>query len=236
MPLTIARLEFVSKSDDDQGATTFHFQPKTPVSFSAGQHGFWHVPSGGIRPFTIASAPEEDEIALGTTLASGSRIKRALAALTRGSAVRLLGPLSQFTVDPAATEVVMLAQGTAVTPFRSILRHMALQSRKPQATLIHVGTSHPFRADTEPLATHAAYAGSREEFGDLAKAAAAAQPGASFMIAGTAAFVTSTKALLQANGVQPAQVKGGPFVGWSGPRSASGSEVRNSMAANPTAH
>ena len=236
MPLTIARLEFVSTSDDDQGATTFHFQPAKPVSFSAGQHGFWYVPNGGIRPFTIASAPEDDEIALGTTLASGSRIKRALAALTRGSTVRLFGPLSQFTLDPAATEVVMLAQGTAVTPFRSILRHLALQSSRPQATLIHVSTAHPFRGDTEPLATHASYPASREEFGHLVKAAAVAQPEASFMIAGTAAFVTSTKALLQANGVQPAHVKAGPFVGWSGPRSVRGSEVRNPNAANLTAN
>jgi glycine betaine catabolism B len=236
MPLTIARLEFVSKSDDDQGATTFHFQPTKPVSFSAGQHGFWYVPNGGIRPFTIASAPEEDEIALGTTLASGSRIKRALVALTRGSTVRLLGPLSRFTLDPASTEVVMLAQGTAVTPFRSILRHLALQSRRPRATLIHVGTTHPFRADTEPLATHASYAGSREEFGDLVKAAAVARPEASFMIAGTAACVKSTEALLRTNGVQPTQVKDGPFVGWSGPRSVSGSEVRITKAAIPTSH
>jgi glycine betaine catabolism B len=236
MPLTIARLEFVSKATDDQGATIFHFQPTKPVTFSAGQHGLWYVPNGGIRPFTIASAPEEDEIALGTTLASGSRIKRALAALTRGSTVRLFGRLSQFTLDPAATEVVMLAQGTAVTPFRSILRHLALQSSRPQATLIHVGTAHPFRADTEPLATHTSYPGSREEFGDLVRATAVAQPEASFMIAGTAAFVTSTKALLQANGVPPAHVKSGPFVGWSGPRSVSGSEVRTYNAVEPTAH
>jgi ferredoxin-NADP reductase len=236
MPLTIARLEFVRKADDDQGATTFRFQPTKPVRFSAGQHGIWYVPNGGVRPFTIASAPEDDEIALGTTLASGSRIKRALAALTRGSTVRLFGPLSQFTLDPAATEVVMLAQGTAVTPFRSILRHLALQSSRPRATLIHVGTAHPFRADTEPLATHASYPGSRAEFGDLTKSAAVAHQEASFMIGGTAAFVTSTKALLQANGVQPAQIKGGPFVGWSGPRSVSGSEVRTPMAANLMAH
>jgi glycine betaine catabolism B len=236
MSLAIARLEFVSKATDDQGATTFHFQPTRPVSFSAGQHGLWYVPNGGIRPFTIASAPEEDEIALGTTLASESRIKGALSALTRGSIVRLFGPLSRFTLDPAATEVVMLAQGTAVTPFRSILRHLALQASRPQTTLIHVGTAHPFRADTEPLAAHASYPGSREEFGDLVKAATVAQPEASFMIAGTAAFVTSTKTLLQANGVQPAQVKDGPFVGWSGPRSVSGSEVRTPTAANPAAN
>jgi glycine betaine catabolism B len=225
MPLTIARLEFVSKTDDDQGATTFHFRPTKPVRFNAGQHGLWYVPAGGIRPFTIASAPEEDEVALGTTLGSGSRIKRALAALTRGSTVRLFGPLSQFTIDPAVSEVVMLAQGTAVTPFRSILRHLALQPSRPHATLIHVGTAHPFRADTEPLATHASYPASREEFGDLVKAAAVAQPAASFMVAGTAAFVTSAKALLQANGVQPTRIKGGPFAGWSGPRAVSGSEV-----------
>ncbi|GAA4383777.1 ferredoxin--NADP reductase [Agromyces bauzanensis] len=236
MPLTIARLEFRSRSDDDQGATTFHFQPTKPFGFSAGQHGLWYVPNGGIRPFTIASAPEDATIALGTTLASGSRIKRALAALTRGSTVRLAGPLSNFTLDPLATEVVMLAQGTAATPFRSILRHLALLSSRPQTTLIHVGTAHPFRGDTEPLATHAYCPGSREEFGDRVKASAVAQPEASFMIAGTVAFVKSTKALLQANGVQPTQVKAGPFIGWSGPRSAGSADVRNLTAANPTAH
>jgi hypothetical protein len=65
-------------------------------------------------------------------------------------------------------------------------------------------------------------------------AAAVAQPEASFMIAGTAAFVTSTRALLQGNGVQSTHVKDDAFVGWSGPRSVSGSEIGHPKAVNPT--
>lgn len=218
MPRILARLELMARRDDDQGTISFRFRPDKPLKFTAGQHGLWYIPRGGIKPFSIASAPEDEEVVLGTTLTSGSRVKRALALLTPGSPVYLTGPLSTFVVDPAATELVLLAQGIAVTPFRSILRHQALQTRKPETSLIHVGRTHPFRSDTEPLTTLGFYPNSRAAFTAAAREAAHAQPNASFMVAGTPAFVADVKAILATERVPLTHVKSDAFAGWSGPR------------------
>ena len=93
-----------SHADDVGGdAVALWFRPQRPLGFRAGQHGLWAVPHGGLAPFTVASAPEEDLVALGTRLRSQSRMKRALAALTPGAGVRITGPLSSFTLDPRWT-------------------------------------------------------------------------------------------------------------------------------------
>lgn len=152
-----------------------HFRPRHPLRFTAGQHGLWVVPGGGVKPFTIASAPEDDLITLGTGLSSGSRFKRALGALEAGSKVRFVGPVGGFTLEGAGAAVVMLAQGMGVTPFRSMLRHVAISGADTRTTLIHLGARHPFRYDTAATVTAACYPTSREEFVRDAAAAAAQQ-------------------------------------------------------------
>jgi ketosteroid isomerase-like protein len=104
-----------------------------------------------------ASAPEEELVTLGTSVASQTRLKRALAALTAGDMVRFVGPIGRFTVEGAAPSVVMLGQGLGVTPFRAMLWHLALTGQDTATTLVHVGATHPFRADTESIATRAVY-------------------------------------------------------------------------------
>lgn len=212
----LATLQFVSKDLDDAGTTAFYFRPRRPLRYHAGQHGLWLVPGGGIKPFTVASAPEEELVTLGTNLNSQSRFKRALAALTVGSTIRLIGPLATFTPDPTVPAVVMLAQGVGVTPFRSILRHTWMSGVDQRTTLIHVGTEHPFLRDTEATATEAHYPTSREVFAQHLEDAACGQPDATFMISGTPAFVRSTTARLKGVSIKPSQIRRDAFYGWSG--------------------
>ena len=214
--LHIASLQFVSVEVDDQGTAAFHFRPRRPLGYRAGQHGLWFVPRGGVKPFTVASAPEEEFVTLGTSLDSQSRFKRALAALTVGATVRLIGPVANFSLDRTAPSVVMLAQGMGVTPFRSMLRHTAVSGAAKRTTLIHVGTQHPFRRDTEADATEAYYVMSREAFSQQLAAATVRHPDATFMISGTPAFVRSTAARLKATSVKPSQIRRDVFYGWSG--------------------
>lgn len=212
----LASLQFVSMDVDDQGTAALHFRARRPLGYRAGQHGLWLVPRGGVKPFTVASAPEEEFVTLGTSLNSQSRFKRALAALSVGMTVRLIGPVANFSLDRTAPTVVMLAQGMGVTPFRSMLRHQALSDVDKRTTLIHVGTQHPFRHDTEADATEAYYPTSREAFSQQLAAAAVRHPGATFMISGTPAFVRSTAARLKATSVGPSQIRRDAFYGWSG--------------------
>ena len=212
----IANPQFTSMEADDSGSVAVHFRAQRPLSFKAGQFGLWIVPGGGLKPFTVASAPEEEVITLGTSLGSQSRFKRALAKLTPGDKVRLVGPVGDFTLDRTAPAVVMLAQGVGVTPFRSILRHAAMSGSDKRTTLIHVGNQHAFRQDTEGAATEAHYPTSRERFNKALEAAAREQPEATFMISGTSAFVRSTANQLKAHSVGSSQIMRDAFYGWSG--------------------
>lgn len=212
----IASLQFMSVDVDDQGTAVLHFRPRRPLGYLAGQHGLWLVPRGGVKPFTVASAPEEEFVTLGTSLVSQSRFKRALAALSVGATVRLIGPIANFSLDRTAPTVVMLAQGMGVTPFRSMLRHTAVSGAAKRTTLIHVGPRHPFRCDTEAGATEAYYVTSREAFSQQLAAATVRHPDATFMISGTPAFVRSTAARLKATSVKPLQIRRGAFYGLSG--------------------
>jgi ferredoxin-NADP reductase len=162
----VTTLDYVATDLDPSGAVAVQFSAFRSLRFAAGQHGLWLVPGGGAKPYTIASAPEEDVVTLTTDLSSGSRFKGALCALHDGSSVRFAGPVGGFTLKPDAREVVMLAQGIGITPFRSILRHTSLTGVDVRTTLVHVSARHPFQDDTAVKASTAHYPQSREAFID----------------------------------------------------------------------
>lgn len=212
--INLTPLQFDSITPDDQGGVAVNFRPLRPLQFNAGQHGLWVVPGGGIGPFTVASAPEEELVTLGTGLASRSRLKRALAALSPVDTVRMIGPLGHFTLDGTASPVVMLAQGMGVTPFRAMLRHLALTGQDRPTSLVHVGATHPFRADTETVAAQASYPTSRGAFARQVAEVVADQPDATMLVSGSASFITATVDLLRTRGVAAAQIKRDTFWGY----------------------
>lgn len=210
----VISLQFDSVTPDDQGGVAVDFRPLRPLEFTAGQHGLWVIPRGGIGPFTIASAPEDEVVTLGTGLASQSRLKRALAALSAHDTVRMVGPLGHFTLDGTSSPVVMLAQGMGVTPFRAMLRHLALTEQDRPTSLVHVGATHPFRADTEAVASRASYPTSRDAFTRQITEVVADQPEATMLVSGSASFVSATVDFLRARGVGAAQIKRDTFWGY----------------------
>lgn len=215
---SIRRLRFVGSRSDGQGASELYFRPDQPLHYQAGQHGLVVLPQWKVKPFTIASTPEDDLVMLGTSLDSGSRFKKALAALSVGDSVRLIGPLGGFTLQDTAPSVVMLAQGIGITPFRSILRHAATSATTTRTMLVHVGVQHPFRADTEANATTACYPASRAHFESELDNAAAAWPDATFMVSGSPAFVRTAVARLTALGIKADDIKRDTFYGYAGQR------------------
>lgn len=235
MRLGLHRLVFAHRDDLEGGATALHFSGS--ASYTAGQHGLWTVPGGGIAAFTLASAPAEDRLTLATHLGTHSRLKRALAALTPGDRVRLFGPLSRFTLG-AADDVVMLAQGIGITPFRSMLTQARLTGSDLRSTLIHVGAAdgdhggHPYRAETEAAATEAFFPLGREAFDGHINALPAARPATTYLVAGTAAFVSTATAALNRHGVSRDRIRRDSFYGWSGLRPKDGSTTRH-RAADP---
>jgi len=85
--------------------------------------------------------------------------------LQLGGTVTFRGPVSKFTLDGAAPQVVMLAQGVGITPLRSMLAHAALSGMTIESSLIHVArVGHAYRAETEQWATTAAYPRHADDF------------------------------------------------------------------------
>jgi ferredoxin-NADP reductase len=80
---------------------------------------------GNTRSFTIASAPEEDEIMVATRMRP-SAFKRVLERVPAGTEVKIEGPFGNLTLpEDAARAAVFLAGGIGITPFRSIAVHAA---------------------------------------------------------------------------------------------------------------
>lgn len=146
------------------------------------------------------------------------RESSALAALTPGAGVRLIGPLSSFTLDPRWTRTVMLAQGIGVTPFRSMLTSAALTATGGRTTLVHVAADHSFRADTQRTASESRYPTSNVDYAEQVRAVVREQPDAVFMLSGTRTFVAESSALLGELGVSRQQLRRDVFYGLSSPR------------------
>ena len=167
----------------------------------------------------MASAPDEELVTLATSLESGSRIKRALGRLTAGSSVRLIGPLSRFTLDESRRGSGHAGPGPGDHPVRSMLAHAGIARVDVPTTLVHVGTRHPYRTDTEATAKEAFYPTSREAFTTHVETVAGQQPHATFMVSGSRAFVSSTTTLLTARGIDRSDIRRDAFYGWSGGQS-----------------
>lgn len=70
------RLVFQGRRDVGGGVSSFAFAPEQPFEAKAGQHGILQVGGTAMKPFSLASAPEEGSVLIGTSLQSGSPFKR----------------------------------------------------------------------------------------------------------------------------------------------------------------
>lgn len=202
------RLTLEGRHEVGGGVTSFAFRAEDELGARAGQHGILLLSKTMAKPFSLASAPEEDLVLIGTSLASGSRFKQRLSALEVGHAVTLRGPINKFTLDGAGDEAVMLAQGVGVTPMRSMLAHAATEKPTLDTTLIHVAADgHAYREDTERWAGRASYPRHAEQFRAEVLDATRARPEATFFVAGATRFVTATASLLRGAGVPRGRIR-----------------------------
>lgn len=205
--MQFAQLTHVSTETDPAGASLLSFRAARPFAHKPGQFGLWIV-GGSARPFTIASAPGEEFIQLGTRLHTESRIKRALAGLQPGDTVRLLGPLGKMTPPGDGTPLVYVAQGIGITPARALIK---AEPARPQ-TLIHVGAP-CFRGELEPAVDQAVYLERRSGLAEALAEVAENAGDSHFLVAGSSPFVRETAALLRQQGVDGRRIHADSFLG-----------------------
>jgi ferredoxin-NADP reductase len=211
VPTTLA---FLERRDVGGDVTAFAFKAAKPFRHVAGQHGLFFVPGAGMKAFSIASAPDDGEVLIGTKLASGSKYKTALASLKPGDSIKMRGPILKFTLDGSAPEVVFIAQGVGITPYRSMLRHLANTRTSKHTTLIHVAGSHAFRSDTEALAKRSYYPTDHESFAIDLKNTSTDRPSATFYLSGSVSFIKETALVLLDAGITRRQLKKDLFRGY----------------------
>lgn len=213
-------MTFVGKQHISGDVYAFSFRPAQPLPHTAGQHGFLAVRGGLIaKPFSIASAPEDDEVMIATHVHANSRYKQALAKLQPGDKVKMRGPVFNFVLPRGVPQVVFLAQGIGITPYRSLLRHIANYTFPIQSTLLHVSAEpHIFADETRALATRAEYPATRKAFARQLQATVAEQPSALYYISGSVAFLASTTQQLKQAGVPAAHIKKDWFLGYDSPK------------------
>jgi ferredoxin-NADP reductase len=92
------------------------------------------------RSYCIASAPEDDRIALAVELVDGGEASRHLVQeLDRGEVLELRGPAGEdFAWETSAGgPLLLIADGCGIVPFRAMLRHRAARGSRVPVRLLH---------------------------------------------------------------------------------------------------
>ena len=117
------------------------------------------LPVGGetiIRPYSIASDPEDDLIEICLNTVPGGPGSAHLFALRVGATIRLTGPWGTFVLDRAPeAEAVFVADGTGVAPIRPMIRRALATATDRGVHLLHAapaGTALVYGAEHARLA------------------------------------------------------------------------------------
>ncbi len=231
-------LRFVHQQHEAENATSYLFQPESPLSFRAGQYLRYTLPHaapdtrGISRSFSIASSPDEPFLRLTTRLsAPPSTFKAALARLQPGAIVDASGPLGNFVYSESDVPVVFIAGGIGITPMRSILGDLASRKVRIRSTLLYSSATQdiPFRTWLDALTA---------DWPELQVIYTVTRPGAEwegptgridaafvkhhvpnlarsfFLVSGPTPLVDSMRATLADIGVDPGRVKYEAFPGY----------------------
>ncbi len=123
----------------------FVLKPERKFVFRPGQYLDWTLEvrkpddRGNRRPFTIASAPNDEEVRLGVKFhPRSSAFKRTLAAMKPGDVIYGSQLAGAFTLpDDPAEKLAFIAGGIGVTPFRSMVKDLIGRRDRRSAVLIY---------------------------------------------------------------------------------------------------
>jgi NAD(P)H-flavin reductase len=91
----------------------FHFSPGQRISLKLNNFE---------RDYSLASSPDEPCLTLCIRYLEGGQLSRVLGDAAKGTRVSITGPQGYFTFKPSERPEVLVASGTGVAPFRSMLR------------------------------------------------------------------------------------------------------------------
>ena len=133
-------LKLKNKKEIARKTWLFSFEKPKSFSFNPGQA--MRLTKSGTdegRTFTIVSAPHEENLVFAMRMRSSSRFKKYLGDLNVGDTVEAEGPTGQRFVLHGDTSIpaVFIAGGIGITPFHSILSHIAHEKLPYNITLFY---------------------------------------------------------------------------------------------------
>ena len=136
-----ARLVRIVEHAPDTRSLFLRPPPGERLEFRPGQFVSCLLPIGAgppvIRPYSMASNPEDEELELCLNLVPGGPGSEHLFRLTPGAVVRFTGPWGTFVLDRAPdAETIFVADGTGIAPIRPMI-HRALQTAAHPIHLLH---------------------------------------------------------------------------------------------------
>ncbi len=234
--LTLVRVENIAA-----GCYDYVFRPDRRIAFRPGQYLDWTLAvaapdsRGNRRPFTIASAPGENEVRMGVKFyPQPSAFKRQLSRLRPGDVIYGSRAAGTFTLPSDTDEkLVFIAGGIGITPFRSMVQDL-IDRREARPIILLYGTNSwdevayrgVFRTAEAELGLRAVYALAGEDHPDPA-----VHPGfideamirrevpdmaeRTFYISGPRAMVVSFRRSLRALGIARSRIKVDYFPGFA---------------------
>lgn len=200
------KIELLERRHEYGSVYTYIWKPFAPLVFNAGQ--YVHMRLAGmdagvkaVREFSFASAPHEEELWFGIDARSESPYQKRLQELQIGEAVNLFKIKGHMTWPPEELDVVMIASGIGVTPFRSMLRDALYRELPLTATLIHASdSSFLYEHDFETLPVDYKRT-ERTHTLEILRECVSLHREARYQIAGSPSFVQSIAEALSQQGV-----------------------------------
>jgi ferredoxin-NADP reductase len=152
----VTTLRFKERVQENENTYSFTFTATKLPNWRAGQHAIFTLPGKKVtgktwRPFSVASAPHENTIRIGTIIPpEPSSFKQNLMTLQTGDQVRMYGPYGELYIRPSMKKVVAVAGGIGITPFRAIIADMAFVGKDIDFHLIYSAKAkHVYKSELE---------------------------------------------------------------------------------------
>jgi glycine betaine catabolism B len=201
------KITLKSKTIEYDQVFTLVFESKSKIQFKAGQYTPMLIPSlflnfhKPVRPFSIASAPGEENIIFSINTKSNSKFQQKIQNMKIGDSVYLIVIKGHLAEIYSEDNVIMIAQGIGITPFRSMILDNFKRKLNAKISLIHIANSN-FLYDQElKKYPFSQYRIARNQSDKTIKDEYHKNPEAKIYVAGSTNFVNQINQYLEALGV-----------------------------------
>lgn len=212
---------------EENGIHSLIFTSPKPLHWRAGQHGLFSLVTDvsnkkEYRAFSIASAPHEKVIRIGTKIPpEPSDFKKQLLSLKAHDTIKMCGPFGEFHIQPNAKQIIGIAGGIGITPFRSIIADMNFKKDSTPITLIYSSTGlYTYKSEFDewkkqnPNLTIIYTNTTEQVHSELKKLIKFHKNEAHYFVSGSPMMITAISDLCKKNGISPKHIINDPFKGY----------------------